>query len=48
MNKHTIGNLEARFSFTDRDGHQISGSYAKEDLASKLPIVCLFIKAYNR
>lgn len=36
MNKHTIGNLEARFSFTDRDGHQISGSYAKEDLATLL------------
>ncbi len=36
MNKHTIGNLEARFSFTDRDGHQISGSYTKEDLATLL------------
>lgn len=36
MNKHTADNLEARFSFTDRDGRQISGSYTKEDLATLL------------
>lgn len=31
-----MSNLEAKFSFTDRDGHTVNGSYIKEDLAALL------------
>lgn len=31
-----MSNLEAKFSFTDRDGHNVNGSYIKEDLAALL------------
>lgn len=31
-----MNNLEAKFSFTDRDGHTVNGSYIKEDLAALL------------
>ncbi len=37
MNKHTAGNLEARFSHLSIEtATQISGSYTKEDLATLL------------
>ena len=31
-----MSNLEAKFSFIDRDGHTVNGSYIKEDLAALL------------
>ena len=31
-----MSNLEAKFSFTDRDGQTVNGSYIKEDLAALL------------
>lgn len=31
-----MSNLEAKFSFTDRDGHTVNGSYIKEDLVALL------------
>ena len=31
-----MSNLEAKFSFTDCDGHTVNGSYIKEDLAALL------------
>ena len=31
-----MSNLEAKFSFTDCDGHTVNGSYIKEDLVALL------------
>ena len=35
-NTQVPSNLEAKFSFTDRDGNKISGNYTKENLITLL------------
>lgn len=35
-NTQVLSNLEAKFSFTDRDGNKINGNYTKENLITLL------------